>query len=177
MLRSSGAVWRGRRKWPFLGLFCLNLWHAPESLPDSYCWVRRVFPVAKLSEKFEFGVRLKIWGVQHVQKKQFCPFSACIFLVLTKTTPKVNDGVKRVACHPHQVKEHKKLVNWRGWYLATSCGFIGKSWHMCLKKVHKCPKINKNCLIWRCYAPYTSNLTSNFNFSFNFGTWDNVRAN
>ena len=73
MLRSSGAVWRGMRKWPFWGLFCLNLWHAPESLPDSYCKVRRVFPVAKLSEKFEFGVRLKIWGVQHVKKKQFCP--------------------------------------------------------------------------------------------------------
>ena len=90
--------------------------------------------------------------------------------------PKVHEGGPGQACHPHQVKEHKKLVNWRGWYLATSCGFIGKSCHMCFEKEQKCSKINKKCQIWRCYAPYISNLTSNLNFSCNFGTWNNIQA-
>ena len=39
MLRSSGVVWRGRKKWPLLGHFCKNLEHTIDWSPDSKCRV------------------------------------------------------------------------------------------------------------------------------------------
>ena len=74
----------------------------------------------------------------------FTHFLHVLFLFLTKTTPKVNDGVKRVAYHPRQVKEHKKLVQKMGPLLLASCSIKGKSCHMYLKKEKKCSKIIQN---------------------------------
>ena len=54
----------GQEKMAIFGTILFKSLACPESLPDSYCWERRVFPVAKLSEKFEFGVRFKVWAIE-----------------------------------------------------------------------------------------------------------------
>ena len=56
-------MWRGRRKWPLLGHFCINLKHTLDWSPDRKYSVYTVFSEPKFYEIFKFGVRFKVWAV------------------------------------------------------------------------------------------------------------------